>query len=112
MPEHQLYQLSMVVYQIILFLMVLLVVILSLVATSKRTEAAEAAVIDAVHDAAPGLPAEVAYNAHHSSYAALMRQLVKKGALLPTDLLGVSIDAIAKVTPKPINTGPSVMAAQ
>lgn len=66
----------------------------------KGDAVAEAVLIDAVHEAAPDLHPDVAYNAHHSTYAALMRGLVKKGALLPTDMLGVSIENLAKVVEK------------
>lgn len=66
----------------------------------KGDAMAEAILLDAIHEATPSLLPEVAYNAHHSSYAALMRNLVKKGELIPTETLNVNIERLAKVVEK------------
>lgn len=57
----------------------------------------EAAVKEAVQEAAPGLNVLTSYNVHHSSYSALIRQLVREGAPIPTDILGVFIGQIVRV---------------
>ena len=57
----------------------------------------EIAVKEAVAEAAPGLVVDTAYNVHHSSYSALMRQLVREGANIPTDILGVYVGQIVRV---------------
>ena len=57
----------------------------------------EEVVRDAVRDAAPDVPVATKYNVHHSSYSALIRQLVREGAPIPTDLLGVYVGSIVRV---------------
>lgn len=57
----------------------------------------EFAVKEAVQEAAPGLDVLTSYNVHHSSYSALIRQLVRDGAPIPTDILGVFIGQIVRV---------------
>jgi hypothetical protein len=57
----------------------------------------EEVVRDAVRDAAPDVPVATTYNVHHSSYSALIRQLVREGAPIPTDLLGVYVGSIVRV---------------
>jgi len=63
----------------------------------KGDEMTEEAVKDAVREAAPGLVVATNYNIHHSSYSALARQLVREGATVPTDLLGVFVGSIVRV---------------
>jgi len=57
----------------------------------------EFAVKEAVQEAAPGLNVSTYYNVHHSTYSALIRQLVREGAPIPTDVLGVFIGQIVRV---------------
>lgn len=63
----------------------------------KGDAVAEELVRDAVREAAPGIAVATNYNVHHSSYSALIRQLVRQGVSIPTDLLGVYVGSIVRV---------------
>ena len=58
----------------------------------------EACVVGALHDAAPDVPFAVTYGAHHSTYSALARQLVKEGVDFPADLLGIYVGKVVEVS--------------
>lgn len=63
----------------------------------KGDAVTEEIVRDAVRGAAPGIPVATTYNVHHSSYSALIRQLVREGAPIPTEMLGVYVGSIVRV---------------